>query len=233
MKKTLLTSSIAVATLLGSTSAIGQSKFEGFYGQVGVGYYLTNPTLKNSSLTSPGGTNYPYSTTIDSTNSFNGQISAGYTFNLDKQFTLGLGVDWQPFASQEGNYSQTNSSLSPATTTGKWKVNNAYNIYLAPGIALTPDSLAYLKVGYAASQNKTTPSGGASFTTNYSGYLVGLGYKQLISKGFYGFGEVNYTSFGNQTTNGSGPWGGGGTYTTTSQSNANSFNAIVGVGYKF
>lgn len=230
MKKNLL---VAALLSVAATGAMAQSAFEGFYGQVGIGYSAVSPSISSSSLTSPSGTNYPFSSSISNSNSFNGALSAGYTFNLDKQFTLGLGVDYQPFAGQEANYSLTNNSLSPATSTGKWKQNNAYNIYIAPGVAVTKDSLVYAKLGYAATQVKTTPTGGTSGTDNLSGYLVGLGYKQIITGGLYGFGEINYTSYGNKTSTGSGPWAGGGTYTTSTQVSANAFNALVGVGYKF
>jgi hypothetical protein len=117
--------------------------------------------------------------------------------------------------------------------TGTYKVNSASSIYLAPGIALSPDKLLYAKVGYSMLQAKISPTGGSSGTTDYTGYLLGLGYKQIIKGGLYGFGEINYSSYGNQTTPSSGPWGGGGTYTSTSQSSINTFNTIVGVGYKF
>lgn len=230
MKKKLLVASLLSAVAF---SASAQSKFEGFYGQLGIGYSAVSPGIKNSSLTSPAGTNYPFSSSIDNSSSFNGALSAGYTFNLDKQFTLGLGVDYQPFTGQETNYSLTNSSLSPATSTGKWKQNNAYNIYIAPGVVVAPDSLVYAKLGFAGTQIKTTPTGGTSGTTNYTGYVLGLGYKQIITGGLYGFGEINYSSYGNQTSNGSGPWASGGTYTTKTEANANAFNALVGVGYKF
>lgn len=230
MKKNLLVASLLSVA---ATGAMAQSAFEGFYGQAGIGYSAVSPSLSNSSLTNPSGTNYPFSTSISNSSSFNGVLSAGYTFNLDKQFTLGLGVDYQPFAGQETNYSLTNNSLSPATSTGKWKQNNAYNIYIAPGVAVTKDSLVYAKLGYASTQVKATPTGGTSGTDNLNGYLVGLGYKQIITGGLYGFGEVNYTSYGNTTSNGSGPWAGGGTYTTKTTVSANAMNVLVGVGYKF
>ena len=44
-------STITVACL---TSANAQSKFEGFYGQVGVGYESTNPTYTSSPFTVAG-----------------------------------------------------------------------------------------------------------------------------------------------------------------------------------
>ena len=230
MKKHLL---IAALTTIAASTTYAQSKFEGFYGQAGVGYFSGTPTLSNSSITSPAGVNFPQTSSIDSTSGFNGLISAGYTFSLNKQYTLGLGIDYQPFTGQSGNYSQTNANIVPNPMTGTYKVNSASSIYLAPGIALSPDKLLYAKVGYSMLQAKISPTGGSSGTTDYTGYLLGLGYKQIIKGGLYGFGEINYSSYGNQTTPSSGPWGGGGTYTSTSQSSINTFNTIVGVGYKF
>ena len=227
---------LLVVTLLSLNSAavFAQSKFEGFYTQAGVGYFSANPTLTNSSITSPAGANFPQTSTISSTSGVNGLLSAGYIFNLNKQYTLGVGLDYQPFAGQTGNYSQTNTNLVPASQLGTYQVRSGSSIYLAPGVALADDSLLYAKVGYAAVQTKITPTGGTGYaTTNYSGYLLGLGYKKIINGGFYGFGELNYSSYGNKTTPGTGPWGGGGTYTSTSQTSINALNAIVGVGYKF
>jgi hypothetical protein len=66
---------------------------------------------------------------------------------------------------------------------------------------------------------------------------LGLGYKQIISGGWYGFGEVNYASYGNKTVStsynstvvnvGSVPT------TATSTISANTMNVLLGVGYKF
>jgi hypothetical protein len=59
-----------------------------------------------------------------------------------------------------------------------------------------------------------------------------LGYKQIIQGGLYGFGEFNYMSYGNQTASATGTVSG---YTVNSSitSNANAYNLIVGLGYKF
>lgn len=233
MKMKSMAAALGVIALGTSTSILAQSKFEGFYGQAGIGYFSASPSIGSNSLTNPSGTNYPYSSTINSSNGFNGALSGGYTFSVNNQFTLGLGVDYQPFANQEANYAYTNNSLSPATTSGKWKQNNSYSIYLAPGLVLSPDQLVYAKVGYAGTQIKSTPNGGSSGTTNYTGYLLGLGYKQIITGGFYGFSEFNYSSYGSKNSQTTGPWGGGGTYTINTNTSANAYNFIVGVGYKF
>jgi hypothetical protein len=221
------------------TSAQAQSNFEGAYGQLGIGYSSINPSGGSSTLTPPAGnspSSYNMANSISSSNSFNGIISAGYNFTVQPQFLLGIGVDYMPVAGQSANFSLSNSGLSPSTLSGTYKQNSLYNIFLTPGYAIEPDKLVYAKLGYSGVQIKTTSnSTGNSGTTNYTGYLIGLGYKQIITGGLYGFGEVNYTSYGNQTSTVTGPWNTAptGTYNLSATSNANAFNVMVGVGYKF
>jgi opacity protein-like surface antigen len=235
MNKKILVAALLAASV---TGAYAQSKFEGFYGQVGIGYSTINPSVSNSTLTPPAGntpSSYGMGASVSAANSFNGALGAGYTWSLAPQFTLGLGVDYQPFAGQSANVTLSNASLSPASQTVSYKQNSAYDIYLAPGFAVTPESMIYGKFGFAGTQIKTTTSNGSSGTTNYNGFLVGLGYKQIISGGLYGFAEANYTSFGGQTQTASGPWTSGttGTYNLNTNTSANAFNAMVGLGYKF
>ena len=59
---------------------------------------------------------------------------------------------------------------------------------------------------------------------NLAGYSLGLGYKQIISGGLYGFAEGNYLSYPNKSITDA-----VGTYNV----NANSMSFLVGVGYKF
>lgn len=229
---------LLVAGMLGSVAVNAQSKFEGAYGQLGIGYQQNNLSLSNGLLVPPAGnspSSYNMSTNVSSNSGFNGAISAGYNFGVNPQFLLGVGVDYQPFASQSSNLTASNSSLSPSSQTMSYKQNNQVNVFLTPGLVLDADKLLYAKVGYSATQLKYTTSAGASSNTNYNGYILGLGYKQIISGGFYGFGEVNYASYGNQTLTVNGSWGGtpSGTYTETATSSLNNLSLLVGVGYKF
>ena len=230
MKKNLLA---AALLSVAATGAMAQSAFEGFYGQVGVGYSSANPSLTDANLTNPSGTRYNWSTSVNTTNSFIGSITAGYNFSVAPTFLLGIGVDVLPFNSTSGNYSMTNSSLSPATSTGTWKTKGGYNVFLTPGFVIDKDKLFYGKIGYAGTSAESTPSGGSAGSVNLSGYSLGLGYKQMFSGNWYGFGEGIYTSYSSKNQTGSGPWGGGGTYTTNTMVGLNTMNFLVGVGYKF
>jgi opacity protein-like surface antigen len=93
------------------------------------------------------------------------------------------------------------------------------------------DGLAYFKVGYTGASVKSS-QGSASATENLSGYSLGLGYKQFFSGNWYGFGEANYFSYGNSVDNQSAK-AGTRTLSWSTTLNANVYNLLVGVGYKF
>jgi hypothetical protein len=110
--------------------------------------------------------------------------------------------------------------------------------------------LVYLKAGYCTVFSKlnyattqqvnvnelsfTNLITGGSQSTTYGGYILGLGYKQMITDGFYGFAEGNYMGYGTQTISRTIPWqGGGGSSTVTINPSISSYQFLVGVGYKF
>ena len=103
---------------------------------------------------------------------------------------------------------------------------------MSPALAVDKDKLVYAKVGYTGASTQTTYAGSNNPTTNFTGYSLGLGYKQIIQGGLYGFVEGNYFSYGNQTSNLSGTISGT-AYTTTATVNANAYNLLAGIGYKF
>jgi hypothetical protein len=215
-----------VATLT-SMQVSAQSKFEGAYGQVGIGYESVSPST--STTVTYGGTNIPTSIGLSNSNSFAGTATLGYYFPVTKDFLLGIGAEYSPIAGQKANYS--GSVLGTSLGNGSYNKENAYNIFLSPATPIGKDGLLYGKVGYTGATIKDT-FGSSSANTNYTGYSLGLGYKQMIQGGLYGFGEFNYMSYGNQTARSSGTISG---YTVTSSitSNANAYNLLVGLGYKF
>ena len=100
---------------------------------------------------------------------------------------LGFGGEYSPIESQKQNISI--NLLGQSVPAGSYQKKNSYNFFLSPGLMVGTDALAYAKVGYTGASFDT---GGD--TTNYTGYSLGLGYKQIITGGLYGFGEVNYAS---------------------------------------
>ena len=218
---------IALATL--ATSSFAQSKFEGFYGQIAVGYESISPTLTNTPIAVSGSSStIPLATSISSTSGATGNVALGYTASINKDFTLAIGAEYYPINSQSGNYTST---LAGKTSSGTYQKQNVYNIYLAPGMNVGTDGLAYFKVGYTGASIKST-QGSASSTENLSGYSLGLGYKQFFTGNWYGFGEANYFSYGNSVDNQRAP-ASTRTLSWSTTLNANVYNLLIGLGYKF
>ena len=223
MKKKLLVASLFALT---GSVAMAQSAFEGAYGQLGIGYESIMPSVKNYQITS-GSTVVPLSSSANTANSFTGTVTLGYMFSVQKDFLLGIGAEYSPLQGQSANTSLSSPNVTPNTLPGSYKKKNSYNIFLSPATPIGKDGLLYGKVGYTGMQIDSGE------TTNYSGYSLGLGYKQMISGGFYGFGEANYFSYGNKSESSSGRLSNGNAYTISGTSNANAFNFLVGVGYRF
>jgi outer membrane immunogenic protein len=229
MKKIQLAMLTASIIGMSATVANAQSKFDGAYGQVGVGYESVAPSYSNSNFTVVGVGTAPINTSISNANGFTGVVTVGYMATITKDFLLGIGAEYSPIAGQKANYS--GSVLGTSLGNGSYNKENSYNIFLSPATPIGADGLLYGKVGYTGATIKDT-FGSSSTNTNYTGYSLGLGYKQIIQGGLYGFGEFNYMSYGNQTASATGTVSG---YTVNSSvtSNANAYNLIVGLGYKF
>lgn len=234
-KKLLVVSFLALA----GTGVMAQSAFEGAYGQVGAGYE-NNSVSSSSSFTANGN-----SLSTPNANNGIGQINLGLGYNasLTKQFLLGVGAEYSIMESklESGQItSATGCGGGNCNATQKYKVSNRYSIFLTPGYAIDKDKLAYLKAGYSsqtvqASLNQTgitDSDNGFNFgSKSVSGYVLGLGYKQIIKGGFYGFGEANYYSYSSASLNNS-PSPQGGVFANNS-TKSDAYNFLVGVGFKF
>jgi len=229
----------AAATLVAST-AMAQSAFEGFYGQVGTGY-------ESNSLTNLGST-YSYIASGGSTgtgsNSASNQnangvplvIGLGYNYKLTNTWLLGVGADYSAISQETSSYRSVDSGSLNGP--GKLKVSNRYNIFLTPGYAIDKDKLVYAKLGYSAQTlnysagaYETTPA--LNKTNNANGYVLGLGYKQIITGGIYGFAEGNYMSYSKTNMGNSWTETDGTRVTATSNTGSSAYTLLVGVGYKF
>jgi len=217
MKKNLLLASLLA---FAGTSVMAQSAFEGFYGQVGVGYESVDAGFSNGTLTS--GSGRAYTLNSSNSNSFAGAVGIGAYFPVTKSFLLGLGADYSPLAG-----SSTNATFTiPATNyteTLSWKKKDSYTIFVSPAYAIDKDKLAYAKLGYTGMSTTSTSADGTKDTMNFTGYALGLGYKQIISGGVYAFGEVNYAAYGSKSTGSE----------VSGSNKPTTMNALVGVGYKF
>ena len=208
MNKKLL---VAALFTFAGTGAMAQSAFEGFYAQAGIGYESVTPSFTGGRIAG-----FNYSATGNNANSFAGTIGAGYNFAVTPSFLLGIGAEYSPIPGSKANFTITVPGVVSATE--QYNIKDSYNIFISPGLVIDKDKLAYAKVGYTGANVNSDGS-----NTSLNGYSLGLGYKQIISGGLYGFGEVNYASYANANV------GGG----ATGSFSANATNVLVGIGYKF
>ena len=240
---------VAVATAVLASSAMAQSAFQGFYGQLGTGYESDRYSNLNMTGKLVGSPNENYTVSNQNTAAVPLVAGLGYNIAATQQWLMGIGVDYSAISSSTSTYTATN----PAGNNGagvtfnnmKLQTSKRYNIFLTPGYVIDKDKLAYFKAGYSSvSIQQTYPSSytasGVSTATTWSagspsstvgGYILGLGYKQMIANGFYGFAEANYMSYSKASFSSSIRGGDG--YTMTSSPSLQTMQLLVGVGYKF
>ena len=249
---------LAFIFIFSASQAIAQSAFEGFYGQLATGYEGNNASGLSSPLTFSGEPGTQNLGNLNAPNQNFGGVpliaGVGYNFSISPQWLVGVGADYS-FLSQESstyNFGLSGGPGAPGISVngGKVKASNRFNIFLTPGYAIAQDKLIYLKAGYSSLRADITAPGNVSadgiapislgpfgFASNQSktlsGYILGLGYKQIIAGGFYGFGEVNYMSYASQNFGKSYGLSGFGAFNTSTSSSLNSYQLLLGVGYKF
>jgi outer membrane immunogenic protein len=251
---------VTAATVMAS-SAISQSAFQGFYGQLATGYEGNSASNLNLNDSNSSGPLITGSTTFSAnTQSFGGAplvVGIGYNFSVAPKWLLGVGVDYSALSQTSSSFSQTvTGSVSngvPSTefngfaiTGNTIKTSNRVNIFIAPGYEIDKDKLVFFKAGYSMMNVKsqsgstlqspegfTFPEPSQSANKNVNGFILGLGYKQIISGGVYGFAEGNYMSYGKANLS---------TTTLTDSDyilvrsinpSLSSYQLLVGVGYKF
>ena len=228
MKKQILAA--AAATLL-ITSAMAASDFEGLFAQVGIGYQNNNidsSTLNYSSTSGSGSV----SINSGSSSDFSSLIALGYNFSAGNDWLIGVGADFSL-----NNPKAENVSVSGGSGGGQVKVSNRYDIFVQPTMLLGKDAAVYAKLGYSSQKLKLTDTTSSSDTygatltnSSVSGYLVGLGYKAIFNKWWYGFAEANYYSYSAPSSN---SLTANNTKYTGYTPSSSAYEGIVGIGYKF
>ena len=224
MKKILLTISITTFCSI----SFAQNTFEGFYGQLGVGYQSLSDKATSSTFT-PTGTSTAFSQSITNVTppGFSGNISLGYNKAVADNFLLGLGAEYSPIATNQASRTITTSTGS--SFQGWLKLNNYYNVFIAPTYAIDKEKALYLKAGWSQANTSN-----AYTSYNQSGPSLGLGYKQIFSGNWYGFAEANYIMYGNATYSIQVPASEArGSGTSSATNNGNLLSGLVGIGYKF
>jgi hypothetical protein len=256
---------------LGGSNAYAQSSFAGFYGQVSTGYEGNQLGTTETTIRNLPNINTDHDISAPSQN-FGGAplvFGLGYYWQASEKWLIGLGADYSALTQSGPTFTANfrnaagSSSIVPGEVTtsdgDSRQISNRFNLFITPAYAIDKDKLVYLKAGYSQASiqyNRTTsvtrtingvstkyPASGGSQTDSYGGFLVGLGYKQIITGGLYGFAEGNYMNYGSagysyspvlqpsNTARGVTPAG-----TRVVNMNISSFNSyqlLVGLGYAF
>lgn len=221
MKRSLLALSVLAVSLASNAQAEG---FTGFSIEGGLGYESMSPTT--SSDITYNSMSIPSSYNIDSTKSLSGKVGFSYYFPVSSNFVLGYGADYYPIKSNSANAGIT--VMDTSNSLGSMKKSNTYNLYVSPGYKLGNDGLLYGKVGYTTANIDTSDT-----STKFNGYSLGIGYKKMITGSIYGFGELNYSKYNDQTASSSGTADNGSPITVTMSNGFSTTNVLVGAGYKF
>lgn len=244
MKSAKLLLALAATGLVATSAFAQKSAFEGFYGQIATGYENNDVGSLNTTGREAG---KPADTWNAGSQSFGGAplvVGLGYNFSVAPKWLVGIGVDYSALSQKSSTYS---SSLRGAGTLSGQSIetSNRMNIFITPGYEIDKDKLVYLKAGYSSVTAKanaptyytdaTDPRqsgpvrGLSNQTSTVGGYIVGLGYKQIITGGFYGFAEGNYMSYNKQSYSSTTADG----YKVSTNPSLSSYQLLVGVGYKF
>lgn len=220
-----------------ATSANAQSAktnpWEGFYAEAAVGWGQFNPTINNASIQSTAlrGRTLPVTTQQDNLSTGTNKIGLGYTYGINDRYTLGIAASYSLGASSAANgsfYATLPNGTTSSPTWFKYQIKDLWSVTVNPGYVIDKDKLAYAKVGMTG--NTMGINGGtANYQTyNFTGYVLGLGYKQMVTQSVYFLGEVNYAGISSKTatiqTSG-GP--------ITGNVGGSGVDVLVGVGYKF
>lgn len=203
MKKLLIAA--AVASLVGTANA--QSAFDGVNVQLGVGMGSMSNQIDYSGSIKSATTGESYgnesgSTSLSGKANVFGNISLGYSQGFSNNFNLAANIFYMMGSSDAGKSSSngtgtddsglpTTSSSSTSTT-----LKNVYGIVVEPGYYFGKESLGFLKLGWAQGKvgastsdvdtgSANFPSSSVSASANTSGFLYGLGFKQMIAKNVY------------------------------------------------
>ena len=130
--------SFGLAASLVAVPVSAQSSFEGFFGQIGVGY-LKNDTGNTAVTASSGGSSYTLNPTGSNPHrsNFTGVLSLGYYTSINPQFLLGAGIEYEPLIQTTSSY--TVAAAGQASQNGSYKISNRYNIFVSPGLQVSKE----------------------------------------------------------------------------------------------
>lgn len=212
--------------------------FKGFALEVSGGYQNTDSN-GDSSPKFADGVKIPGMTTsgFDDSDSIYA-IGGSYNFSIDEKYLLGIGFDYNLNDIDVGTSKVTNHGAGGITADwNEYELKDLFSVYIKPQLVIDEDKLIYAKLGYV-SADLSIISGDSEYVSSSNesmhGYTVGAGYKQAFSQSFFGFFEVNYTQFAEESAlanyaNSCGCYD----YTYSSDVDIDFYAAKVGIGYQF
>jgi outer membrane immunogenic protein len=237
------------------SSALAQSRFEGFYTQLGTGYEKNTVSGVGSSISiDGGGANFPVGSVSAPNQNFGGMplvAGIGYTKSITSKWLIGIGGDFSLLSQESSsiNFSPSDGLLAAGDVGfggSKIKTSNRFNVFVMPSYEIDKDKLIYVKAGYSSvkvdvsAPNTTTVGniqspieGTIGRSKTISGYIGGLGYKQFITGGFYGFAEANYLAYNSANFGATNSTAGFFNITTNTNSRLSTYQLLIGLGYKF
>ena len=211
--------------------------FKGFALEVSGGYQNTDSngdsSPKSNGVTIPL---MPTSGFDDSDSIY--AIGGSYNFSIDEKYLLGIGFDYNLNDIDVGTSKLTNHNPGGITTDwNEYELKDLFSVYIKPQLVIDEDKLIYAKLGYVSADlsiNKANSEYVSSSNESMHGYTVGAGYKQAFSQSFFGFFEVNYTKFAEESAlaNYANPCSCY-DYNLSSDVDIDFYAAKVGIGYQF
>lgn len=199
--------------------------WEGFYGEAAVGYAVFTPTVNNATIALTPTVSRPVTTSTNNLNSAINKVVLGYNYGINDKYTLGIAASYAIGASSAAS---GNFTVNGQTKSFQYQLKNIWSVTLNPGYAIDKDRLVYAKVGATGNTMGLNGATAAYQTQNFTGYVLGLGYKQMVTQSIYLLGEVNYASLSSKTgtlATSSGP--------ITANLGGSGYDFVVGIGYRF
>jgi opacity protein-like surface antigen len=165
MKKVLIATAIA-STLFASHAFAQTSNFSGFSGALNLNVSSSSTELSGSGASFKLGEN-----------SQSVGLQVAYGFPTDSNFVFSVG----------GTYDLSDLTLAKLVSGSSnitIKGTNNYAIYLEPGYALSPSTLAYGKLAYLSMKAEVSGSG-TSGNQDFNGVGYGFGIRSMLTKNVF------------------------------------------------
>ena len=207
----------AIATI---SSAANSGGFDGPFVQAGVGFSNAKSEVHF--------TNWFNTKTRD--DNLNGQIAGGYSRSFG-QFNLAVSAHYIIGDQKAG---KTTQQFDPSEIDNvNMKLKRQWGISIEPGFNFSESTLGYLKFGYSQAKGtwlfeRPKFQDSHSGSPRFDGFSFGVGAKHKFTQNFYGFAEIQKTSFRRKDVSMTID---GNSYTDSFK--PESLTGFIGVGYKF